>query len=108
MKQHKKICSPNPLPMLFRKANETLEETLSNSEIVAMGMNIVEQGTNFLRKAFRELPETELVDFVDYEISLLGKKREEAIQKDSLENSTVSNIKTLSIHQLTKGNCDLT
>ena len=107
MKQHKKICSPNPLPMLFRKANETLEETLNNSEIVAMGMNIIEQGTNVLRKSSRELPETELVDFVDYEISLLGKKREEAIKKDSLKNSTLSNIKTLSIHQLTKGNCEL-
>ena len=93
--------------MLFRKANETLEETLNNSEIVAVGINIIEQGTNFLRRSFRELPETELVDFVNYEISLLGKKREEAIQKDSLENFTVSNIKTLSIHQLKKGNCEL-
>ena len=106
MKQHKKICSPDPLPMFFRKANETLEETLSNSEIIALGMKIVEQGTYFLKNSFRELPETELVDFVDYEISLLGKKRVEAIQKDSLENSTVSNITTLSIHQLTKGNCE--
>ena len=106
MKQHKKICSPDPLPMFFRKANETLEETLSNSEIVALGMNIVEQGTYTLKNWFRQLSETELVDFVDYEISLLGKKREEAIQKDSLKDSTVSNLTTLSIHQLTKGNCE--
>ena len=94
IKQARKVCSSEPLSMLSKKAKDTLEKTLTNSQAVATGLRIVQHVTRLLEKSFRKLKETELLDFFEYQVGLLGKKRQKALQNDLLQASASSTMRS--------------